>query len=244
MSDTAAILLIGNELLSGKVRDTNAAWLAEELRELGVRLRRVAIVPDEQEEIVAELRRMASAHDHVFTSGGVGPTHDDITMQSIAAAFDVPVVRNPELEGMLRAHFGERLHEAHLNMARAPEGADLIHGGSLRWPMVRFQNVWILPGVPEIFRAKFEAVADRFRSGRFYLRSVYLNLDEASIAAQLAPLEGEHGVEIGSYPRIDDADHRLRVTVEARSPEPVNAAIAALLAVVETKHLVRVDPAL
>ncbi|MCB9543540.1 MAG: competence/damage-inducible protein A [bacterium] len=239
---TAAIILIGNELLSGKVVDTNAVWLTGRLRALGVDLRRVVVVPDVEAEIVDELRRCSAAVDHVFTSGGVGPTHDDITLPGVAAAFGVPIVRNERLAALMKGHFGARLTEDHLRMADLPAGTELIDGGEIRWPVMKCRNVYVLPGVPEIFRAKFDAIAERFRDGAFYLRSVYLDADEGTIAARLRALEGDHGVAIGSYPRIDDADHRLRVTFEARSPAPVDAAVAAFVAALPPEWIVRVEP--
>lgn len=238
---TAAILLIGNELLSGKVRDTNAVWLTERLRALGVRLVRVVMVPDELPIIGEELRRLSAAADHVFTSGGVGPTHDDVTVSAVAAAFGVPLVRDAHLAELLVAHYQDRLRPDHLRMADVPEGAVMLWAGEHRWPVYTFRNVYILPGIPEIFRAKFDGIAERFAAGRFWLRSVYLNVDEGSIAPALAALETDFGVAVGSYPRIDEADYRVRVTVEARSAAPVNAAVAALVAGLDPSWLVRVD---
>ncbi len=241
MAQTAAIVLIGNELLSGKIRDENAAFLAERLYGLGVTLRRIAVVPDERDAIVDEVRRCVAACDVVFTSGGVGPTHDDITLESIAFAFDVPVVRHAALQAVLTEHFGQRLREAHLRMADLPEGAELIDEGEIRWPVIKMRSVYVLPGIPQLFRAKFDAIATRFGGGRFHLRSVYLNADEGTIAEQLQALEGDHGVVVGSYPRWDDPDHKLRVTIEARDPARVDAAVAALVAGLESARVVRVD---
>lgn len=240
---TAAIVLIGNELLSGKVVDTNAAWLIGRLRALGVDLRRVAVVPDVAGDIVDEVRRCSAAYHAVFTSGGVGPTHDDITLESIAAAFDVGLERHPRLEKLMRDHFGDRLTDDHLRMADLPAGTELIEGGEIRWPVIVVRNVWVLPGVPEIFRAKFDAVAERFRDGAFFLRSIWLDADEGTIARRLRAIEAEHGVAVGSYPRWGGADYRLRVTIEARKPDPVDAAMGALIAALPADWIVRVDPA-
>ncbi|MCK6572939.1 competence/damage-inducible protein A [Myxococcota bacterium] len=239
---TAAIVLIGNELLSGKFRDENAAWLAGRLRTLGVDLRRIVTVPDVEADIVDEVRACADRYTHVFTSGGVGPTHDDITIDAIARAFEVPVVRDPTLEAILRAHFKERLNAAHLRMANVPAGTTLHHGGPIAWPVVRFRNVIILPGVPEIFRAKFDAISSSFQSLAFHIRNLWLNSDEGEIAGLLEEVERTFGVQIGSYPRIDHADHRVRITVEARRPAPVDAAVAALLSRLAPADVVRVDP--
>jgi molybdenum cofactor synthesis domain-containing protein len=239
---TAAIVLIGNELLSGKFRDENAAWLAGRLRALGVDLRRIVTVPDVEGDIVDEVRACAARYTHVFTSGGVGPTHDDITIEAIARAFGVPVVRDPSLEAILRGHFKDRLNDAHLRMADVPEGTVLRRGGPIAWPVVRFRNLVILPGVPEIFRAKFESIESEFQSLAFYLRNLWLNSDEGEIAKHLADVERDFGVQIGSYPRIDHADHRVRITVEDRRPERVDAAVSALLDRLPASEVVRFDP--
>ena len=241
---TAVIVLIGNELLSGKVADTNATYLIGRLRELGVRLRRVSIVADEPQEIQTEVRFASDMADHVFTSGGVGPTHDDVTVESIAHGFGVEVVTHSDLEIGLRAHFGERITADHLRMARVPEGARLIHGGKLRFPVIRFRNIYILPGVPEIFRDKFESIAERFRGPPTALRSIYINADEGTIAQLLRDVERQHPVSVGSYPRIDDADHRIRLTIEGHSSLMVDRATDTLVAALPRSGIVRFDPPL
>ena len=238
---TAAILLVGEELLSGKVADTNAAYLIGRLRELGVQLRHIAVVGDEPDAIAREVTALARRFDHVFTSGGIGPTHDDVTMESIAHAFGVGLDRNPLLVEVLTQHFGERLTDDHLRMSEAPAGAEMITGGTMRWPVIRFQNIYILPGVPQIFRDKFDAIAERFRARPFALRSVYLNTDEGNIAAVLRGLESTFEVRIGSYPRWDAHDYRVRVTFEAYDAVSVNAAVDALIGKMPTESLVRAD---
>ncbi len=239
---TAAIVLIGNELLSGKIVDVNAAYVIPRLRALGVALKRLSVVPDEPGPIRDELRWVAERYDHVFTSGGIGPTHDDVTLENVAAAFGVPVQRHSELEAILREHFGPRLNEDHLRMADVPEGTRLVHGGAMRWPVLQFRNIYILPGIPEIFRAKFDAIAERFRAGGFALRSVYLDADEGTIAGHLREVETRFAVSVGSYPRLDHADHRVRVTIEARATAPVDAAVEWLVSALEPAWVVRVDP--
>ncbi len=238
---TAAILLIGNELLSGKIRDENASWLAGRLRSLGVSLRHICVVPDEPPAIIEALHRLHPAVDHLFTSGGVGPTHDDITLPTVAAAFGVGVQRDAELAGIIAAHFGERLRPEHLRMADVPEGSVLLWAGAMRWPVYTFRNIYILPGVPQIFRAKFDGIADRFASGAFYLRSLYLDADEGAIAAHLAYAQANFAVMVGSYPRIDDAGYRVRVTVEAKASAAVNTAVTWLCQQLTPAQIVRVD---
>lgn len=242
---SAAVILIGNELLSGKIRDENGAWIARRLRVLGIDLRRVITLPDVQAEIVEELRRTHATVDYVFTSGGVGPTHDDITIAAVAAAFDVPLRLDPDLDAMIQAHFGERCTPAHRTMAEVPEGVHLDFSGGMRWPVYVMRNVYILPGVPSLFRTKFDAIAAGLRTGTFWLRSIYLDhMDEGAIAALLRSVEDAHAVSIGSYPRFGaPGEWRIRLTVEAREAEPVDAAIAALLTELSPESVQRVDPA-
>ena len=147
---TAAIIVIGDEVLSGKVEELNARFLVRELRALGVAVRRIEVVPDLREEIAAAVRKASVAFDHVFTTGGIGPTHDDVTIAAIAAAFAVPVVRDSGLADLIREVSGERFFERDLRMADVPEGADLIRGEDTRhsrWPVIAIRNVYVLPGV-------------------------------------------------------------------------------------------------
>ena len=163
---TAAALVIGDEILSGKVDEANVRVLARALRELGVELRRVVVVKDEIETIAREVQALAAAHDWVFTSGGIGPTHDDVTIEAVARAFDVPVVASLLMEKMLRDHYKERVTEGHLRMALIPNGASLEATETIRWPTVRFRNTWIMPGIPEVFRMKIPVIVQRLRTRR------------------------------------------------------------------------------
>jgi len=233
----AAILLIGNELLSGKVEDENARYLTRELRELGVTLGRVEVIPDDEAEIAATVRVLARRYDVVFTSGGVGPTHDDVTLAAVAAAFDMPVARNAELERLLRAGAGPRLHDRDLRMADVPAGARLEYGpggapaSGLGWPVVVVENVWVLPGVPSIFRRKFDLVRERFRSTPIHGRAVYSRDGEGPIAAILdETVAAFPAVEIGSYPHLDRPDYRVKITLDGRDRAAVDAATAHLVA--------------
>src|SRR5258708_29391559 len=137
---TAAILVIGNEILSGKVDEANVAVLAREVRALGILLERVVVVLDDVDTIAKEVTHLAGAHDWLFTSGGVGPTHDDVTIEAVAKAFGVAVVSSPEMEAMLRAHYKERCTDGHLRMALVPEGASLEVSREVRWPTIRLRN--------------------------------------------------------------------------------------------------------
>jgi molybdenum cofactor synthesis domain-containing protein len=165
LARTAAALIIGNEILTGKVQEQNVAFLAKELFALGVALRRVVVCVDEIDVIVADLDALRTTHDVVFTSGGVGPTHDDVTIAAIAKAFGRKVVRAPEMEWLIRKYYAERVTDGHLRMADVPEGATLVRSAEMPWPTVQIENVYVLPGVPEIFRAKFPVLRDRLREG-------------------------------------------------------------------------------
>lgn len=242
MSSTAGILIIGNEVLSGKVEEANTGFLIRELRALGVGLERVVFVRDEVEAIAADVADMARRFDYVFTTGGVGATHDDITMGAVARAFDVPLVTHPELAERLRRHFGEGIDPAMARMAELPEGATLISTGEGRFPVVRMRNAFVLPGVPSFLRAKFEHVRPHLSGTPFVLRQVFLSVGEDRIAQRLAEVAAVHpGVEFGSYPRFDDADHRVKITAEARDPAAVASGWAALLAVLEPEWILRED---
>ena len=229
---TAAILVIGNEILSGKVEDQNARYLIGELRRLGVSLRRIEVVPDVAEEIADRVRALAGRVDHLFTSGGVGPTHDDVTLRAVGEAFGLPIVRHPDLEGLLRSRYGARLHERDLQMADLPVGARLEHGpggAGTRWPVVVVRNVWILPGVPSIFRAKFEAVRELFRAPPIHGRALFTLADEAEIAGALdETVAAFPAVDVGSYPQTEGGPHRVKVTFDGRDRDAVDAALAFL----------------
>lgn len=241
MPKTAGIVLIGNELLSGKVVDANAAYLCRELRALGVDVRRVAIVPDEVEAIAAEVAAQSRAWDVVFTSGGVGPTHDDVTIAGVARALGVGVVRHPALVALLQRYYGDDLDESRLKMAEVPEGAELVAADALRFPAVAARNVYILPGVPEIFREKFEALRERFRGEPFHLRTVFVRVGEGTLARYLNELLRDYpALLLGSYPELANPEYRVKVTLESRDAAYVEAALAALLRRLPPDAVVRV----
>jgi molybdenum cofactor synthesis domain-containing protein len=229
---TAAILVIGNEILSGKVDDQNARYLVGELRRLGVSLRRIEVIPDVTAEIAARVRALSPTVDYLFTSGGVGPTHDDVTLHAVAAGLDLPICRHPELEALLRERYGARLHERDLRMADLPEGARLEHGSGgpgTTWPVVVVHNVWILPGVPSIFRAKFEAVRELFRAPPIHGRALYSRAGEGEIAGALdETVAAVPGVEVGSYPHLEARDYRVKITLDGRDRAAVDAAVSFL----------------
>lgn len=235
---TAAVIVIGNEILTGKFADENAPYLIGRLRALGVDLGRVVVIPDTVEGIAAEVRDAAARFDHVFTTGGVGPTHDDLTMAGVAAAFGVPLVRHPELEGILRRHLRERANEAALRMAEVPEGAELWWDGEVRFPLVVMRNVAVFPGVPGLLRLKFEAVAHRFAGVPVACRRLWTAQTEPEIADALTDAAGRWpSVAIGSYPRFELTPPRVLVTLEGRAVADLDACEAFLGA-----HLAVIPP--
>ncbi len=237
---TAAILVIGDEILSGKVDDQNARLLIGELRELGVALRRILIIPDEVDTVAAAVRELSDGFDHVFTSGGVGPTHDDVTITGVALAFGQPVIRHPELEGRLRAYFGDGADDAKLRMADVPENAELVEMPDWRWPVLLCRNVYILPGVPELFRKKFLAMRERFRVAPFFAQAIYTLEDEFDIAAELRAVAEAHPlVAIGSYPNFSTPDYKVKITLESKDSAALEAAVEALMMKLDSEQVVR-----
>ena len=237
---TAAILVIGDEILSGKTEEQNARLLIRELRELGVALRHISVIPDDIQEVAAAVRELSTRFDHVFTSGGVGPTHDDVTISGIARAFDRPIVRHPELVKRIKSFLGEDADESRLRMADVPEGSELIDAPELRWPMLACRNVYILPGVPEHFSRKFRAIRERFRVAPFYAHALYTFEDEFDLAANLrAVAEAHPHVAIGSYPSFSSNDYRVKLTLESKDRDALAAAVKELLTKLDRDKFVR-----
>lgn len=221
---SAAFVLVGNELLTGKFADENGPFLTGRLRELGIALRRVVVIPDTIDDIAEEVARCSARYTWVFTSGGVGPTHDDLTFAGVAAAFGVGIDRHPELARRISARLDGQPSAAALRMAEIPTGSELWWPEGLRYPLVVLRNVLIFPGVPSIFRLKFDAVADRLRGRPLSCARVTTGEDEVFIAARLEEAVSRWpGVEIGSYPRFDDGPHHVIVTVEGLDPAEVAA---------------------
>ena len=242
MAKTAGIVLIGNEILSGKIADANAAYLCRELRALGVEVRRITVIPDEVDLIAAEVREQSAAHDVVFTSGGVGPTHDDVTMEGVARAVGTRVIRHPSLVALLERYYHGPLNEARLRLAEVPEGAELVADGSLMFPAVTVRNVYILPGVPEIFRQKFDALRERFRETPFHLISVFVSIGEGTLADHLNALVARHpDLLLGSYPEFSNPEYKVKVTFESKDRTLVERAVEELLTALPPGALVRVQ---
>lgn len=243
MSRTAAALIIGNEILSGKIADTNTTFLARGLFELGIQLRRVVVCPDEVAAISKELSELRHTHDLVFTSGGVGPTHDDVTIEGVAASFGLPVVRSEAVQNMIRRYYGSRATEAHFRMANMPQGAEMIRSSEAPWPTVVIENVFVLPGVPEIFELKFTDLRKRLDDGHeFHSQAVYTLSGEGEIASLLERIADRFpGVMVGSYVKWQAEDYRTKIAFDGDDLEAVTKAADMLVAELDAKLFVRRD---
>jgi len=221
---TAAAIIIGDEILSGKFADENGPFLIGRLRSLGSDLRRLVTISDDLDAIAQEVRGCSERYDLVFTTGGVGPTHDDLTMEGIARAFDVPLVESDRLVSLMKS-YGMGIDETTVRMSRIPQGAVLVDSPRSSYPVVRMANVWIFPGVPKLLRSKFDALADHFKGEAVHTARLYTTERESEIAQRLADAAVRHpSVDIGSYPRWGEGDFRVIITFESRDPTALSAA--------------------
>ncbi|KPH75514.1 competence/damage-inducible protein A [Bosea vaviloviae] len=228
---TAAILVIGDEILSGRTKDKNIGYIAEYLTNIGIELREVRIVPDVQEEIVSALNALRSRQTYVFTTGGIGPTHDDITADSVAAAFGVSIDHDPRAIAMLSERFpADQLNEARLRMARIPAGANLIANSVSKAPGFNIGNVYVMAGVPSIMQAMLDALAPTLKTGvKILSDTVRAGLREGDIGTALAEVAKAHpDVSIGSYPFFSDEGPDTNVVVRSRDAQKLAEAMAAV----------------
>ena len=236
---TACLIVIGNEVLSGRTQDANLQYLAKALNDIGVRLMEARVIPDVEATIVATVNECRAKFDHVITTGGIGPTHDDITSASIAKAFGVRHVRHPGAEARLRRHYArpEDLNAQRLRMAEMPEGAELIDNPVSVAPGFRIGNVIVLAGVPRIMQAMFEGFRHRLRGGAPMLsRTVVAQVPEGKMAAGLGAAQAAHpGVEIGSYPFFRDGKLGASLVVRGTDVAGVAAATEAVKAAVRAQ---------
>jgi molybdenum cofactor synthesis domain-containing protein len=241
-SITAGIVIIGNEILSGKVRDDNSFFLAAELRSLGVHLERISIIPDDIEIIGKEVAEFSEKYDYVFTSGGVGPTHDDVTMEGIAKGFNVELVEHQGIKDMLCSRFSESVNSAVLKMANVPEGTEIILNEDIRFPVISFRNIFIFPGIPEYMKNKFSLIRERFRSSEFHLKRLFLNSHESSFAEILNEVVADYkDVDFGSYPVIGKPDFRVMITVESKLEKSLEDALNDLINRLPEDIIVKVE---
>jgi len=237
---TARIVVIGNEVLSGKVIDRNTPFLLGRFRTLGVECVGVDIVPDELDRIADAVRDAAAGADFVITTGGVGPTHDDLTIEGGALAFDGGIGEDASLRELIETRWTRSRGEARFRMARVPAGATLE--GDPTFPPVRCRNVYILPGVPRLVVGRFAALQERFRGPEVHCQSVWTMEGESESADAVGRVVQAHPtVEIGSYPQWGRDDVRVILTVEGVDPDAVTAAADALAGALDPDRLVRIE---
>lgn len=242
MSKTAGIVIIGNEVLSGKTQDTNSYFLCTELRQLGVEVQKISTIQDDIELIGQEVAAFAKRFDIVFTTGGVGPTHDDVTIEGIAHGFGVQVVRHPDIERKMRQRLGGDVNEARLRMANVPGGATLLATEALFAPVLKMHNVYVFPGIPKILQERFHAIKERFRESPYFLKNVYLKYGEGVIAAMLNDVLAKFPeLLLGSYPVLDLPDYKVKVTLESKDANYLSSALQSFIASLPKDALHRVD---
>jgi len=242
MSKTVGIVIIGNEVLSGKTQDINSHFFCTELRQLGVEVQKISTIQDIIETIGEEVAKFSRNYDFVFTSGGVGPTHDDVTIDGIAHGFGLRVVRHPEIERRMRQRLGADINEARLRMANVPEGAELLATEALFAPIIKIHNVFIFPGIPRILQERFHAIKERFRDAPFYLKNVYVKYGEGIIAEPMNELVAEYPeLMLGSYPVLDVPEYKVKVTFESKDAAYLNRALNSFLAALPADAVHRID---
>jgi molybdenum cofactor synthesis domain-containing protein len=242
ISKTAGIIIIGNEILSGKVQDINSFYLTSELRALGITVTRISIIQDEVDTIGNEAVSFSADYDYVFSTGGVGPTHDDVTMAGIADGFGVGLVHHPDIKEALSGRYKYPLNSPLLKMTEVPEGAEAIFGDTMVFPIVRFRNIFIFPGIPAHLKQKFPYIRDRFRAGTFYIKRIFMNTDESEIAEILnSVVSHNNDVMIGSYPITGETGFSVLITVESRSENILKDAFEELIRSLPVDNIVRTE---
>jgi molybdenum cofactor synthesis domain-containing protein len=241
---TAGLLVIGDEILSGRTKDKNIGFIAEYLTNIGIDLKEVRVVADDEADIIAALDALRSRYSYVFTTGGIGPTHDDITADSVAKAFGVGIDHHPEVVARFKERFqspGE-LNEARLRMARIPDGAELIQSATILAPGFKIDNVIVMAGVPSIMQAMMDIIAPKLKSGvKMLSDSVRANCREGDIGGPLRAIAAAHpDTVIGSYPFLDeDRRPNTNLVVRSRDPEKLAAAMGAVKDMLAALNLAR-----
>ena len=232
---TACVLIIGNEILSGRTQDTNLAYIATGLNEVGVTLREARVIPDIAEVIIATVNEMRAKYDYVFTTGGIGPTHDDITSECVAKAFGVKWTLHPEAHKIFLDHYkpGD-LNEARLRMAHTPEGAALIRNPVSRAPGFRMGNVFVMAGIPRVMQGMFDSIKHDLQGGRPMLsRTVSCHLPEGIIAKGLGEIQSRYAdLDIGSYPFYRRGEFGTSLVLRGRDPALLAAGTEEVVALV------------
>jgi len=218
------LLIIGDEILSAQIQEKNLKYMLRNLAISGYKVSEARIIGDDKALIAKTVYDMSATYQYVITSGGVGPTHDDITLESIALAFRCSLQTNTKLESILKHYFKDHITDEILSMARLPDSAEAIFKNDAEWPIIKMKNCFILPGVPQVFQKKFDHVLQLLpRVEKYYYASLYLNEDESKFAKELTEFQHSHpSTIVGSYPVIDEPEYKTQITL--KSKEKVNLA--------------------
>lgn len=239
MGKTVGIIIVGDEILSGKIHDHNSFFMAKELWLHGIHVRRICIIPDAVDEIAQEVKSFSQMFDYVFTSGGIGPTHDDVTIEGISKAFNVKPVIHDTLREILEQRHTTPTPEQ-LKMAEVPDGAELVNDGTLAFPLIKFKNIFIFPGIPEFLRKKFSVIVNLFHEPQILMKKVYVNENESTIASILNEILTDlNDVKIGSYPVVDNRDYQVMITFESLHEALLDSAVRMLLERLPQEKIVR-----
>ncbi len=233
---TAAIIIIGNEILSGRTQDTNIAYIAKKLASVGIDLLEVRVIPDEEDRIIDAVNEIRPRYTYVFTTGGIGATHDDITAASIAKAFQKPLVENEEALQILENHYKERFNTSRRRMAMMPEGVTLIENPVSKAPSFQIENVFVLAGMPSVMQGMLEYILPRLTTGKpFYYNTVTSGILEGTIAEKLTEVQNQHpGVSIGSYPFYTIPNIGTSLVIRGQDKNLITKATEAVIAMVES----------
>jgi len=239
---TAGIIIIGNEILSGKVTDINSPYLCKELRNLGVEVKQIITIPDTPEIIGKTALDFSECFTWVFTSGGIGPTHDDITVASIARGFGTKLFESPQIIEAIHNFHGESMTNAHRKMAMIPEGSQLVEYAKGRVPQLQFHNIFVFPGIPELLKSRFFGIKERFRTTPIVLKQIFLKVDEGEIADSLDETQDAFPqLMLGSYPVISGTDYNVNLTLECRDNEYLEKAFNFLCERLPEECVLRVE---
>lgn len=233
---SAGLLIIGNEILSGRTQDTNTSWIGQHLTQRGIKLQEVRVVPDVEPRIIEALNALRATYTYVFTTGGIGPTHDDITAECIAKAFNVPYIMHPEAHAVLENHYGkENLTPARAKMAMMPQGAGLIPNPVSGAPGFRVENVYVMAGVPRIMQAMFAHVLDSLAVGEpIQSRTIGCSLTESIVAEGLSAIQDAYPMlEIGSYPHFRGGNTTTSLVLRGTDSAALAAAAEAVVTLIE-----------
>ncbi|MDH5202160.1 MAG: molybdopterin-binding protein [Nitrospirota bacterium] len=243
MTKRAGIIIIGDEILSGLVQDSNALFMVKELRQKGIDVRQVSFIKDDVDDIAREVKIFSEAFDYVFTSGGIGPTHDDMSIEGISKAFNVRTVIDGQLRAVLEKMFKTTLTPEQLRMAEVPEGAEVISDDSIGIPLIKYKNVYIFPGIPELLKKKFFVIEKMlFTDHPPLIKKVYIKEIESRVAPILNEIVKNHrNVKIGSYPFINIEEFNLMITLESYESNSLQDAFQDLMHSLPRDKIVKVE---